>query len=244
MLLAVLSGCGGIAGRGIADPVAVARLADDRPVTMQRPADGAAVTARVRAALRRSTGATGTISLATGRRSLSGSVRMAFADGMPAALELVCDLVVNDRATPARVRTVGGKVYVGGDELLGELGAGQAQWALVSDDSADPVAVAMFQTVSGLSALLLGIASIPAATDVELSDLGTQRLGEVLTHRYRAGWADSVVVDMWLDQADLPVSIMLDSQLDPMPMHVNLALAGFDRAVDIPVPDPGTVYFG
>lgn len=243
-LLMVLCGCGGVVGTAGADPVVVARLVDDRPASIQRRADSAAITARVRAALRGSAGATGTISLVTAPLSLSGSVRLGFADGRPDALELVCDLVLPGRTVPARVRAVDGKVYVGGDALLGQLGAGQAQWALVDEDSADPVAVDMFRTMAGLSNLLLGIASVPAAGQVELFDLGAQVWDGRQTHRYRAGWEDSVTVDMWLDQADLPVSIILDSQLEPGPMHANLALAGFDGDVDIAVPDPATVYDG
>lgn len=139
-----------------------------------------------------------------------------------------------------RLRLVDGQLYLAGEQLLAEAGAGDKSWALASPDSSSQVLAQMGQQMRSLTGLTEVATSMTGAI-TEVTDLGPVVVeGVSVTHyRVRSTMAPQPV-DLWLNSADLPIKVSSRQGSQ----SVTMTVTSYNRSFVIKAPDPEDVYTG
>lgn len=156
------------------------------------------------------------------------------------AMDMRMTLDSKDQSIRLRVRLVDGQLYLAGQQLLAEAGAGDKPWALASPDSSSQVLAQMGRQMQGLTDLT-EVATSVTGVITEVTELGPGVVEEVpVTHyRVRSTMAPQPI-DLWLNSADLPIRVSSRQGSQSMTMTAT----SYNRSFVIKAPDPEDVYTG
>ena len=139
-----------------------------------------------------------------------------------------------------RLRLVDGHLYLAGEQLLAEAGAGDKSWALASPDSSSQVLAQMGRQMRSLTELTELATSMTGAI-TEVTELGPGVVEEVAVTHYRVrSTMAPQPIDLWLNSADLPIRVSSRQGSQSMTMTVT----SYNRSFVIKAPDPEDVYTG
>lgn len=215
------------------------------------------------------TSITGTLKASANGQPLSkGQYKAALVDGQPTAMQLgtvtSADGGQQLHQLELELWMVDGVSYVGGEQILQQLGVapGSGTWVQLDKNSPNSV-IAQLATEMEVHTQTQGPQQIQSlATDGQsMKEIGAEDVGGTATTHYQVmidgqralelsgsgasspeaaqALPDAVPLDLWVDDQNRLVQVKMESEVEGQVLTLMMGFTGFDDPVDVVVPAPG-----